>query len=183
MSMHPLLRKKFTHVFHLADVNGDNRVGRSDYESLADRFAKGSGIAHGDPLHEAVRQSMLLAWSRIRGVAGVGDDDLLDLEQFLDVEHKREAFHNSLKPEEYHDTIALFALMGGHERGYVTIEQYIPTMSLFGMRPEQAKESFPLIDVNGDGRLTLAELIEMWEQFFTSTDPASPGNHLFGKLD
>lgn len=63
--------------------------------------------------------------------------------------------------------------------GMLNIGEWTALQKGFGTREEDAQASYYLIDSDASGYLTRGELLEAVREFYTSTDPQAPGNHLF----
>lgn len=55
-------------------------------------------------------------------------------------------------------------------------------MAAFGTSRENVAAAFERLDGDGDGMVSVGELVEATRQFYTSTDPDVAGNWLFGPL-
>lgn len=54
-------------------------------------------------------------------------------------------------------------------------------MGVFGVPEADASETFARIDLDGDGTISFDEFVEAGKEFYSSTDPTSAGNTLFGR--
>lgn len=182
--MHQLLEKKFKKVFKFFDSDHNGCIGKTDYHTMADKFASSLGIPLESPIHHELKKSMLLVWTRLCTVLNINEDSIISLNEFLTAEDARKEFHRNLKPDEYHDTIAFFNLMDITQQGFITVDEYTLAFTIAtDIAEAEAIECFKILDINKDGRITLPELISLWAEFFNSTDEAAPGNSLFGRIN
>ena len=66
--------------------------------------------------------------------------------------------------------------------GMLNIGEWTALQAGFGTSPEDAQASYYLLDSDASGYLTRSEILEAVREFYISTDPQAPGNHLFGPL-
>ena len=65
--------------------------------------------------------------------------------------------------------------------GGLQSEEFVKVLAAFGVSRQDAELTFANIDADGNGSITPDEWLEALRQFWTSTDPAAPGNTLFGR--
>ena len=92
-----------------------------------------------------------------------------------------------MTPEEYTTYIggnakAMAALADLDQNGTLSPSEWRWQFQGLGIPDSEADESFQHIDTNGDGQITVDELIEAWRQFHFSEDADAPGNWILGKL-
>jgi Ca2+-binding EF-hand superfamily protein len=64
----------------------------------------------------------------------------------------------------------------------LTRSEFVALMSGFGVREAESVRAFDAMDSDGDGLVTSQEFEQATEEFFTSDDPSSVGNALWGAM-
>jgi Ca2+-binding EF-hand superfamily protein len=78
--------------------------------------------------------------------------------------------------------IALAALCDGDGDGAITVEDFGTMQAAFGTTDTDAVAAFQRLDLDHNGRLSVDELVKAAHEYYTSADPAAPGNYLYGPL-
>lgn len=67
--------------------------------------------------------------------------------------------------------------------GYLQEDEFNTIFVQFGAKDTSwTKETFKAMDVNGDGKLSIEEYIDGFNDLFYSEDENSPNRHLFGPI-
>ena len=87
--------------------------------------------------------------------------------------------------ERYQDEVMtltdrMFEMFDTDEDGVLGPDEFCDFFGVFGLKSALARGVFVKLDLDGDGAISRAELLEMADQFYSSDDPDAPGNELFG---
>jgi len=188
-----LQRRKLEHMFRRIDADGDGVIGRDDFEGHAVALVGLRGIPAGTVAAEAIRGPITGWWERISmsitpdGVTG--DSERCDLDAWL-------AFWRTWLAAIMADaalgggpaleqmkatTVSTFAALDADGDGHVSAAEYDAWLSAWGRRVKGGR-SFEIMDEDGDGLLTRAQVVRLLKEFFLTNDPEAAGNHLFGVL-
>ncbi|MFD3808943.1 EF-hand domain-containing protein [Streptomyces sp. NPDC058619] len=79
---------------------------------------------------------------------------------------------------------AILTIVDTDGDGRISPEEFHKAQEAFDTRlsPADAETLFQRIDADGDGTLTLDELLHAAREYYTGTDEDAPGNLLFGEL-
>lgn len=182
----PLLRRKYTHYFNLWDANGDHFMEFDDYLLLSRRVAQMKGIAPNSPAYEQMLATNQKLWEGILQFADKNNDGKVSLDEWV-------AYCAATTELLTRDQVALegatkqfaqtmFSTMDLDEDGQVSADEWHKFTETWGI-PGDAQSHFRRLDLNGDGCLTLEEVMELYGQFLLSDDPAAAGNVLFGDYE
>ena len=72
------------------------------------------------------------------------------------------------------------AIRGGDD--LVTPDEYNRMIEAWRGTPTDTDTIFPLLDSDGDGRLSRSEFREHWYEFWAGDDASAPGTFVFGPL-
>ncbi|MDH5609902.1 MAG: hypothetical protein OEY56_10510 [Cyclobacteriaceae bacterium] len=76
----------------------------------------------------------------------------------------------------------IFNLYDHNLDGYISREEYKLMFSIYHIDPTTSEESFSKLDLNNDNKISKTELISSLTEFFTSSDPQTTGNWIFGPV-
>jgi len=178
-----LQRKKLQLRFALLDTDGDGRLTQQDYELVCLRLCAAFGHLPGSAGYERVRAAYLTLWERLRTRMDRDGSGVVTLPQFLEsCEHaivqRRDGFGRNLAGL----VELLFDVVDADANDAIDLPEFTTWMHAYGVGPRDTVDAFDLLDENGDGVLSKAEMTAAAEQFYRSADPSEVGNWLFGPL-
>jgi Ca2+-binding EF-hand superfamily protein len=149
------------------DADGDGALDRSDFEreaaDIAAAFGKNIESRQGRALRNAFRS--LFDYHACK--AGVGPDGRITEGQFLDI-YERLMFHQGelsfnrvLRPV----IQALIGLCDANNDGHINRTEFATWLHGLGVGPVDARKAFDRIDTNGDGELSVEELLKAVRDF------------------
>jgi hypothetical protein len=178
-----LRRQKINHWFDAFDTTGDQTLQRADFVVLADRYATTCALPAGDPAQQRILTAVLGLWDG-QFPDGTGHTARLGRHEW--VATVLDAIDTD--PDGYRRTLRLIAdtffdACDSDGSGALTRDEHAPLLIAASCcTPEQAHHAFDLMDTNGDGVLSRAEVCQAFEDFVLSEDPHAPGNWFFGPL-
>lgn len=157
--------------FALWDNDNDGDVDKSDYKAEAEEILSNLGADAGSPKGKAVMDAYLGMWDYLAEKAGVGSDGALSLDQFKSVVHGEvleagnAGFANVVRP-----TIqAIVSLLDKNGDNQISPTEFNGWMSAIGVDPSQGEDAFHQIDTNGNGYLSVDELVNAVRDFHAGT--------------
>jgi Ca2+-binding EF-hand superfamily protein len=173
-------KRKLTALFHHHDVDKDGYLAKDDYEQFVKNFGEIQNHSPGSPEYETFYTQTMAAWQHVQQVADKDKDNRVSLQEFLesyDVTLSDENIYNQLVIEYGKSLLALWDRDGD---GRLSGEEYVTLFGCYGIGEETAGEAFRHLDRDGNGYLSLDELMKGAEEFYLSDDPDAPGNWMIG---
>jgi len=170
-----LQKRKLTVLFHHQDMDNDGYLARADYDQFAKRFCEIQNYSPGSPQCEATYTQTMAAWEHVQQVADKDKDGRVSLEEFLesyDVTLGDEKLYNQLVTEYVKSMLALWDRDGD---GRLSGVEYAAFIGCGGVGEEAAREAFRRLDRDGNGYLSIDELMQNVKEFY-GDDPDAPGN-------
>lgn len=182
MALTDLQKRKLDRMFSILDVDGDGRIGRSDYTARVRALARLRGWAEGTPEYDRNLAFALEEWDNVVQSADADEDDGVSRAEFHRYADVFLGDRDAVRAYARGDTQLLFDAMDTDRDGKLSAEEYREYLQVCGADGSVAHAFFAHADLDGDGRLTRAEMAHAMEEFLLSTDPASGANTLFGPL-
>ncbi|MGW1840604.1 EF-hand domain-containing protein [Streptomyces sp. BBFR2] len=148
--------------FQLWDRDGDGRIDRSDWNEEAQRILRAFETEPSSEKGKAVLGAYLGMWDYLAGHAGIEEGGSLDFGQFGELAGRQvldrgaEGFNEVLRP-----TISsIVGLCDTDGDGKVDPKEFRSWIRAIGSPEETADTAFAAIDADGDGVLTVEELVQ-----------------------
>ncbi|CCQ51918.1 EF-hand domain-containing protein [Crocosphaera watsonii] len=180
--LNPIRERKLSHLFHILDRNHDGVLSRQDFEQVIEEITNIRQWKWGTSEYEELHFfwmgfcNRLEVWADRNGDGKVTESEWLwYLEQMLDrfsASYIQQVFINiSLK------------VMDFSRDDRVSLDEFKQFYQIYEIDPQEAAQAFVHLDLNQDGYLTKDELTSLFQEFFYSENPQSPGNWLWGNID
>jgi Ca2+-binding EF-hand superfamily protein len=147
--------------FEKWDVNGNGRIEKSDYQAEAKRIIKAFGEDETSPQARALIDAYTSMFEFLATKAGVGANGAMTEDQFLSVVEAQvfaegdAGFNRVIRPT----VAAMVGLCDTDGDGEVNPSEFRKWLEAIGVDASSAVESFRTIDTNGNGTLTVDELV------------------------
>jgi Ca2+-binding EF-hand superfamily protein len=163
--------------FHLLDVSRSGYLAREDFQSLADRVLgviRGAGHS-GD----GVAAAFEALWDVILSRADEDGDGIIGLDEFLGYHRTlaADAVGGRLPAYAVEPVWALFSALDHDHSGGISHEEYALYLRSIGSHAD-ARLAFERLDLNGDGVVSLEEVVQHYTDWVCTSDYESPGNLL-----
>ena len=172
-------KRKLTMLFHHQDLNHDGFLDKADFEQFAKRLCEIQNYSPGSPQYEAVYTQNMTVWERVRKLADKDKDNRVSLEEHLEsygLTLSDENLYNQLVTEYVKSLLTLWDRDGD---GRLSGIEYVAFAGCGGVGAEAAREAFRHLDRDGNGYLTIDELMQNVKEFY-GDDPDAPGNWIAG---
>ncbi|BAY46600.1 calcium-binding EF-hand-containing protein [Kalymmatonema gypsitolerans NIES-4073] len=177
-----LLDRKFDVCFTHADINGNGILEQADVLALAARIVTYLGEPMGSPKTQKLLQAFEHFWTHIQAKMDVDGDGKVTSEEWRN--GLRKAFAED--PETYKAGFrplaeATFTICDRDGDGFLEQSEFAKFHKAFGCKSANSELAFQKLD-DGDGKLTVNELLSAWQEYYTSNDPNARGNWLYGDV-
>ncbi|WP_018349306.1 patatin-like phospholipase family protein [Longispora albida] len=174
------LSAKLHRHFELFDHDDDDLITAADYRAVADHIASAFGHAPEGAVANRLRASFTAWWIALCQAAGQNGHNGIGRPAF-----DRALFALASDPDAYDGYLypAIDAVLAAADTDgdrLLNHTEAVRMLRAFGVPPAQARTAALRLDTNGDGVLALDELAEAFHDYYTSDEPARPGNLLFG---
>ncbi|MSP13431.1 MAG: hypothetical protein EXR62_10815 [Chloroflexi bacterium] len=175
-------KRKLNRLLVVNDSRGKGFIEKADYELIFERLAKNMEWAPGTEAHDMMHAAVLQGWEGLVLMADANKDGRVTYEEFL------QATEAIIGQKELFDQFVMGQVEMGliqadkNRDGQITITEFIAYLTSYNITADEATLAFYHLDRNGDGFLTRDEMMQNAVDFFTSDDPAAPGNWLVGPV-
>ncbi len=175
----PLRRSKLQARFEQLDVDGDGYLQASDYQGLARLLS--DRLSSSDSEREAIHAGYAEHWRQLRTHADIDHDGRVSRDEYVAAMPATSGDPEALDRAVLQTARAIMAAADSDDDGYLDLADYERLAEL--MRIRRPAESFRILDSDGDGRVSQAEIVAAVKDFYTSDDPMASGNLVFGYID
>lgn len=175
------LDRKIDVCFGHGDQNGDGVLEAADALALAARIIAFLGEPFGSAKAQALLVSFETFWQHMsKEMDSNQDGKITPLEWRTGMKRAFASdpakFDAGFKPLAQ----ALFDICDKDGNGRVEPAEFAGFQKAFGTSPKNVRIAFEKLDRDGNGWLSVDELLKAWQEYYTSADPEAPGNWLFG---
>lgn len=177
-----LLDLKLDRAFGHLDVNANGYIEHDDVVALVARLVAGFREVPDSPRSKALAEGFEDFWRSLLVAVDADGDRRLTPEEwndgmvraFVDADS---GFERHLRPAV--EAVVRLADADGDDR--IALPEFQVMQKAFGTRPAEVRDAFDHLDADGDGALTVDELIDAARRYYTGKGKAT-GDWLFGRI-
>jgi Ca2+-binding EF-hand superfamily protein len=173
------LNRAFAHL----DVDGDGQIEREDVLALGARLLIGFGEAPTSAKGKDVIETLDTLWDVLLDELDLGRDGRVTTDDFRDGMAGAFIHGGQYDPVLGPAVDAVVRLCDTDDDGEIGLADLRTLHDAFGLDGDEAEQALARLDLNGSGRITVAELSEAAREYYTADDPEALGNWLFGPID
>ncbi len=170
--------RKLRGMFDAFDADGDGCLREEDFRALVARWGRLPGVGPGTQLRERVEALLMGWWAALLAVGDANGDGGVDMAELLTLVDRLPAMIGDVTATA--DT--LFDAVDSDGDGRISPAEHLRLVETWNGSPVDMTGVYARLDLNADGHLSRDEFVLLWRQFWTSDDPAEPGNWLCGRL-
>lgn len=180
MSLSEFRKKKLIYVFNtFFDFDRSGAIDRKDLDLAIQRINENRGWSPDNPKAQSIRETLLKMWDGLRQGADTDQDGQVSREEWYQL---WEGYaKDPSNPTEWQSaymnvTFQLFDASGDKS---IDENEFCNVCSYDKVPEAEAREAFKKLQVGQ--QITWQSFTELWKEYFSSDDPAAPGNFIFGK--
>jgi EF hand domain-containing protein len=178
MDIGQLRRDKLAVRFAQHDVDGDGFLEQSDYDALGRLLSDRLGAS--PEIRERIAAGFAEQWRLLCAHADIDADGQISLDEYVaamggGIAEDAAALERAVLATGR----AAIQAADADGDGFLDLADFARLGAL--LRVDDHVASFQALDVNGAGRLSYDEVLAAVRDFYTSDDPSSPGNLVFGR--
>ncbi|MFC4030010.1 EF-hand domain-containing protein [Streptomyces polygonati] len=170
--------RKLKGMFAAFDADGDGYLREEDFRALVARWSRLPRVGPGTELRARVETLLMGWWAALLETGDASGDGTVDLGEMLLLVDRLPAMAADVTATA--DTV--FEAVDANGDGRISPAEHRRLVETWSGQPVDTTGIFELLDPNGDGQLSREEFALLWRQFWTSDDPAEPGNWLCGRF-
>jgi Ca2+-binding EF-hand superfamily protein len=168
-----LQRRKITGVFTAMDSDNDGFLTEDDFVALTERWVAVRGVDE-----ERLATIMMGWWTTLLAASDLNRDNKVTLDEILLVVDQLPTMPDAVTGT----ADVMFSAIDENADGLITADEYNHMIEAWNGTPTDTDTTFPLLDGDGDGRLSRSEFRELWYEFWAGDDASAPGTLVFGPL-
>ncbi|GHI89566.1 EF-hand domain-containing protein [Streptomyces xanthophaeus] len=180
-----LLDRKLERSFNRLDADGSGEIDATDIIALGSRLLTALGEPDDSPRAEAVMSGIADFWQDLFTEIDADRDGKVTPAEYKHGMTRLYAQGGPAYDRSYRPMMkALLTIVDTDGDGLISPDEFHRAQEVFGTALDHAEAEtlFRRIDANGDGRLTVDELLDAVRDYYTGTDEDAPGNLLFGEV-
>ncbi|MBM7773982.1 Ca2+-binding EF-hand superfamily protein [Actinokineospora baliensis] len=182
MGLGELLTTKISRGFDHLDADGDGVLDERDHVLMGERVAEALGHAPGSPGEQRIIDTYLRIWREVHlphvpaGESGIAKESFIASTGALANDPDTAQATLGALAEAFLDLADVDADGTVSPREFLAFQRgHFPNLS-----EADANAAFTHLDTNGDGTLSTEEFVRATIEYWTSSDPAAPGNWWLG---
>ncbi|KAF2878758.1 hypothetical protein ILUMI_27409, partial [Ignelater luminosus] len=170
-------RRKMRTFHSILDVNKDGVISYDDFKLLADRFVNLGHLSEkqSHEFHTVIKDLWEKLWGEITPY------NLVTVERYLEDMH-HVLNDKPLKKKAHAFLPFLFKAIDKTKSGKISVEDFKLFFKCLGLSEQDAIFTFRIVDINGDGKLTMKEFVKHGRQFFLTEDQECISKYFWGPL-
>ncbi|MFJ4849933.1 MULTISPECIES: EF-hand domain-containing protein [unclassified Streptomyces] len=177
-----LLKRKLDISFRRLDTDGNGYAERADLQDVGARLIHGFGQSPTSPKGRPVVVRLDAVWAELAAYADGDRDGRLSSAEYRHGMTRAFIEGPAFDPVFHPAAEAVVHLCDTDGDGRVQRGEFEILQRAFSTPASAVVAAFDRLDTDGDGLVSTAELVTAIRAYYTGTDPAAPGNWLFGPL-
>jgi tellurite resistance protein TerC len=168
--------------FAIIDLDGNGVWQRADYEQLTRRLCRAFGHPADSAPARALAAGQRALFDALLAHMDANGDQQITPEEFTGSIGRTRADESGFDAAVEAAADGLIQVADQDGNAVLDVGEYVRLAGQYGADPGAAARAFAQLDLDRNGVIDTAELSAAIRQFFTSPDPAVPGNLAFGRL-
>ncbi|XP_058804134.1 calexcitin-2 [Phymastichus coffea] len=180
MSLSEFRKKKLLFVFNtFFDVNHSGSIDIKDFDLAVQKICEARGWGAGHPRFQQTKDTLNKVWDGLQKRADADNDGQISRDEWYSMweEYAKDPGHAVEWQQTYMNLV--FDLEDTSGDGSIDETEFSQVCISYGVNETESREAFKKLQVGSE--VTRDKFEKLWQEFFTSDDPSTPGNYIFGK--
>ncbi|XP_011498359.1 PREDICTED: calexcitin-2 isoform X2 [Ceratosolen solmsi marchali] len=180
MPLSEFRKKKLLFVFNtFFDVNQSGSIDIKDFDLAVHKICEARGWAANHPRFQQTKDTLNIVWDGLRKRADADNDGQISRDEWYSMweEYAKDPEHAVEWQQTYMNLV--FDLEDTSGDGSIDETEFSQVCRSYGVEENESREAFKKLQVGNE--VTREKFEKLWQQFFSSDDPTSAGNFIFGK--
>ncbi|XP_063704803.1 calexcitin-1 [Culicoides brevitarsis] len=183
MSISDFRKKKLLYLFNVFfDVNQSGEIDKKDFELAIEKVCALRGWPAGHPKNVETYDTMIKIWEGLRSKADKDNDGQVSVEEWCNMWDAYAKDPDSVLDWQQRYMNFMFDLEDASNDGGIDAAEFALVCSSYGLDKGECEEAFNKMS-QGAEEVNREQFAALWQEYFSSDDPSSPGNFIFGKTN
>ncbi|KAJ8676364.1 hypothetical protein QAD02_012151, partial [Eretmocerus hayati] len=180
MPLSEFRKKKLLFVFNtFFDVNQSGSIDVKDFELAVQKICDTRGWGAGHPKSQQTKDALNKVWAGLQQRADADDDGQVSREEWYSMwEDYAKDPDNAPEWQQIYMNL-VFDIEDTSGDGSIDETEFSQVCRNYGVDESESREAFKKLEVGNE--VTRDKFEKLWKQFFSSDDPGTAGNFIFGK--
>ncbi|XP_014204819.1 calexcitin-2 [Copidosoma floridanum] len=180
MPLSDFQKKKLLFVFNtFFDFNQSGSIDIKDFDLAVQKICEERGWSDGNPRYTHVKETMNKVWNGLQQGADADNDGQITREEWYSMwEEYVKSPDNAVEWQQTYMNL-VFDIEDVSGDGSIDEAEFSQVCKTYGVEETESKDAFKKLQVGDE--ITRPKFEKLWQQFFSSDDPSTPGNFVFGK--
>lgn len=173
-------QRKLSYLFDILDSNKNELLQPDDFSLVANKICDSLNLEPGSKIRLKLKLKSLRLYVQL--LTDMEKDDIsISREEWLALFSSRRMIAPKVAKKYIYRTAAyIFQLFDQNEDQVISKKEYLDMFRVYDIDLKYSELGFEKLDANGDGQITLKEMVKGFKDYLMSSNPDAPGNWIFG---
>ena len=177
-----LQKRKLTKLFSMYDSDYTGVLVKADFDLMFEKLSTLRNWSLRSPRCLVLQDKLMRKWKGLEKKADTARDHKVSITEWLAYYDEVLADRKTCSEEIASLMDIIFDVFDQDEDGKINQAEWGQLLAAFNESPVYAPLIFPGLDANSDGWLSKAEMLQLFQDFCYSDDPANAANGMFGQI-
>uniref|UniRef100_A0A182JV33 EF-hand domain-containing protein n=1 Tax=Anopheles christyi TaxID=43041 RepID=A0A182JV33_9DIPT len=161
-------------------VNQSGEIDRKDFELAIEKICTLRGWPASNPKNVETHECMFKIWEGLRSKADKDNDGQVSVDEWCNMWDAYAKDPSTVMDWQLRYMNFMFDLEDASHDGTIDGDEFSIVCSSYGVDKNECQDAFKKMS-KGAAEVNREQFAELWHEYFSSDDAASPGNFIFGK--